>query len=394
MKIAVIGGGILGLATAYKLQLKYPNSKLTLFEKENMIGQHQSGRNSGVLHCGLYYQPGSLKAKLAVSGIQQMTDFCIKNKVPHDICGKIVVATDDKELKLLENLAFRGEKNGLQNLKYLSKTALKLREPYVNAKKSLLVPQEGIVDYKEVMNCLAKIISNKGGEIILNTKISSAIDVNNKVNISDGIQNWEFDLIYNCSGLFSDRNYSKFTGNNRPLRIIPFRGEYLMFKPEFKKMVNHLVYPVPDPEYPFLGVHFTRLMNGEREVGPNAVFAFKREGYSNKDFSIKDTYDAITYKGFLKYVYNNLGFTLEELNSSIFKEKFIGKAKKMLPDVNSNMFTKGTAGVRAQAMDSNGNLLMDFNIIKEKNQIHILNAPSPGATASLAIADYIIENYK
>jgi L-2-hydroxyglutarate oxidase len=394
VKIAVIGGGIIGLATAYKLQLKYPQSKITLFEKENIIGKHQSGRNSGVLHCGLYYQPGSLKAKLAVSGINQMTDFCIENKLPHDICGKIVVATDDRELNALENLAIRGKKNGLQNLKYLSNKELKIREPHINAKKSLFVPQEGIVDYMEVMNCLSKIICTHGGEIILNTKITSAIDLKNKVLISDGNKEWEFDLIYNCSGLFSDRNYSNFTGIKSPLKIIPFRGEYLMFKPEYKNMINHLVYPVPNPEFPFLGIHFTRLINGEREVGPNAVLAFKREGYSNKDFSLKDTYETLTYSGFIKYIFNNLSFTLEELSSSIIKEKFISKAKSMLPDVNSNMFTKGPAGVRAQAMDSNGNLIMDFNIIREKNQIHILNAPSPGATASLAIADYIVENYK
>jgi L-2-hydroxyglutarate oxidase len=392
-RIAVIGGGIIGLATAYKLQIKYPQAKIILFEKENSLGQHQSSRNSGVLHCGLYYQPGSLKAKLAVSGIQQMTEFCSQNKISHDICGKIVVASNDREIKFLDDLADRGAKNGLTGLKFLTNTELKILEPFVSAEKALLVPQEGIVDYKEVMSTMANHIKARGGEIILSTKVTSVLNKENTVVISDGNNKWEFDLIYNCAGLFSDRNYERFTHKKRPLRIVPFRGEYLMLKPEAKKLVNHLIYPVPDPEYPFLGVHFTRLINGEREVGPNAVFAFKREGYTNKDFSLKDTLDAVTYAGFLKFIKNNFIFSMNELKSSLFIAEFLKKAKKLIPEIDDSMFVKGTAGVRAQAMDINGKLLMDFNIIREKNQIHVLNAPSPGATASLAIADYIIENY-
>ena len=392
-RIAVIGGGIIGLATAYKLQIKYPQAKISLFEKENSIGQHQSGRNSGVLHCGLYYQPSSLKAKLAVSGIQQMTEFCSNNNIPHDICGKIVVASNEREIKFLDDLAERGAKNGLTGLKFLTNSELKTREPFVSAEKALLVPEEGIVDYKEVMNTMATFIKSRGGELILNTKISIVVNKENTVVISDEKNEWEFDLIYNCAGLFSDRNYKSFTHKKRPLRIVPFRGEYLMLKPEAKKLVNHLIYPVPDPEFPFLGVHFTRLINGEREVGPNAVFAFKREGYTNKEFSLKDTLDAVTYVGFLKFIKNNFMFSMNELKSSLFIAEFLKKAKKLIPDIDDSMFVKGTAGVRAQAMDANGKLLMDFNIIREKNQIHVLNAPSPGATASLAIADYIIENY-
>jgi L-2-hydroxyglutarate oxidase len=392
-RIAVIGGGIIGLATAYKLQIKYPQAKISLFEKENSIGQHQSGRNSGVLHCGLYYQPGSLKAKLAVSGIQQMTEFCSKNNISHDICGKIVVASNEREIKFLDDLAERGAKNGLTGLKFLTNSELKTREPFVSAKKALLVPEEGIVDYKEVMNSMATFIKSRGGELILKTKISTVVNKENTVVISDEKNEWEFDLIYNCTGLFSDRTYASFTAKKRPLRIVPFRGEYLMLKPEVKKLVNHLIYPVPDPEFPFLGVHFTRLINGEREVGPNAVFALKREGYTNKDFSFKDTIDSATYSGFLKFVTNNFAFSMNEFFSSLFIEQFLKKAKKLIPDIDASMFVKGTAGVRAQAMDSNGKLLMDFNIIREGNQIHVLNAPSPGATASLAIADYIIDNY-
>jgi L-2-hydroxyglutarate oxidase len=392
-RIAVIGGGIVGLATAYKLQKKIPGAKVTLFEKEKELGQHQSGRNSGVLHCGLYYQPGSLKARLAVSGIQQMTEFCRLNDIPHDLCGKIVVASDDREIKFLEDLADRGSKNGLADLRYLNSEELHKREPFVSAKKALLVPQEGIVDYKAVMQKLASLIKDNNGEIILGAPIQSLKNVGNSIIASDIKSEWEFDLVFNCAGLHSDRNYQKFTGKKRPLRIVPFRGEYLMLKPEFNYYVNHLIYPVPDPEYPFLGVHFTRLVNGAREVGPNAVFALKREGYTNKDISITDMIDALTYKGFINFLAKNFAFSMNEFGSSLFTSLFLKKAKKLIPDINESMFVKGTSGVRAQAMDPSGKLLMDFNIIRDNNQIHVLNAPSPGATASLAIADYILNEY-
>ena len=392
-KIAIIGGGIVGLATAYKVQKLIPSAKVTLFEKENSVGLHQSGRNSGVLHCGLYYEPGSLKSKLAVSGIRQMTEFCSENQIPHDICGKIVVASNSREELFLDNLANRGAKNGLKGLKYLTNQEVKLREPFVFAQKALFVPEEGIVDYKAVMQKLSEKIKENNGEIILSTKIENAKNSNDSVILSGSNREWEFDLVFNCAGLYSDRNYQKFTGNKRPLRIVPFRGEYLMLKEEARRLVNHLVYPVPDPEYPFLGVHFTRLINGEREVGPNAVFAFKREGYKNTDFSLNDTIDSLTYKGFINFVSKNFIFSLNELKSSIFIASFLEKAKKLIPEIDSTMFVKGNAGVRAQAMNDDGKLLMDFNILRDGNQIHVLNAPSPGATASLAIADHILSEY-
>jgi len=392
-KIAIVGGGIVGLATAYKLQKLIPYAKITLFEKEDFVGQQQSSRNSGVLHCGIYYEPGSLKSKLAVSGIRQMTDFCVENQLPHDICGKIVVASNSREEFFLDNLADRGNKNGLKGLKYLSNQEMKLREPFVFSQKALLVPEEGIVDYKIVMQKMSEKIKENNGDIVLSTKIEKAKNSFNSVILSGNNQEWEFDLVFNCGGLYSDRIYKTFSGNKRPLRIVPFRGEYLMLKEEARKLVNHLVYPVPDPEYPFLGVHFTRLINGEREVGPNAVFAFKREGYKNTDFSLNDTIDSLTYKGFLNFVTKNFEFSINELKSSLFMSSFLNKAKKLIPDIDSTMFVKGTAGVRAQAMDDTGKLLMDFNILREGNQIHVLNAPSPGATASLAIADHILNEF-
>jgi (S)-2-hydroxyglutarate dehydrogenase len=392
--IGVIGGGIVGLATAYKLQKQYPNVKISLFEKEMQLGKHQSGRNSGVLHCGLYYEPGSLKAKLAVSGIKQMTSFCREHEIPHEICGKVVVASDTREEGFLNNLHTRGKANGLSELKYLTQSELAVREPYVRAQKALLVPEEGIVDYKVVMEKLSALIKKEGGNIFLGTEINAVEEKENEVVIKDrNKQSWAFDLLVNCAGLYSDKVYSKFTGEKRPLRIVPFRGEYMMLKPEAEKLVNHLIYPVPDPEYPFLGIHFTRMMNGKKEVGPNAVFAFKREGYTNKDFSFKETLDAVTYRGFGNFIFKNFAFSMGELQSSLFVKAFLKKARKLVPDITENDFEKGSAGVRAQAMDVKGKLIMDFNVIRKGRQVHVLNAPSPGATASLAIADYIIEEY-
>ncbi|MBU0697440.1 MAG: L-2-hydroxyglutarate oxidase [Bacteroidetes bacterium] len=392
-KIGIAGGGIIGLSIAYKLQKAYPNAKILLFEKEDSLGKHQSGRNSGVLHCGLYYEPGSLKAQLAVSGIRQMTEFCRKHEVPHEICGKVVVASDKREASFLKNLLERGTANGLTGLKYLSKEELKKREPFVVAEKSLLVPEEGIVDYKAVMSKLAEQILNANGEIHLGSELTSAKENKEGIIVSDGQKEWSLDLLVSCGGLHSDRIYQKFTHKQRPLRIVPFRGEYMMLTKDAEKLVNHLIYPVPDPEYPFLGVHFTRMMTGAREVGPNAVFAFKREGYTNRQISIKDTFDAISYKGFLKFISNNLGFALGELKSSLFVTDFLKKARKLVPEIQEQDFIKGTAGVRAQAMNVEGKLLMDFDVIKDGRQVHVLNAPSPGATASLAIADFVISEY-
>tara|TARA_B110000902_G_C14240911_1_gene562412 strand:+ start:403 stop:1599 length:1197 start_codon:yes stop_codon:yes gene_type:complete len=394
-EVAIIGGGILGLAIGYELSTSHSNFKITLFEKEDGLGKHQSGNNSGVLHCGLHYQPGSLKAKLAVDGIRDMISFCEKNQVNYEVCGKIVVASDDREIVLLDNLADRGAKNGLNGLTFLTPEELKRREPNVSAKKALLVPEEGIVDYKQVMEVMAEYILNSGGKISTNNKVLGlTASSENSTLLKTEKSEQAFDLVINCSGLFSDRTYSNLTSKKSPIKIVPFRGEYMHILDEYKHLVNHLVYPVPDPQYPFLGVHFTRMINGGREVGPNAVLALKREGYNNTDFSINDTFDSLTYKGFLNFFAKNSRFAVGEFLSSLSKSAFVAKSKKLIPDVEEYMFVKGgTAGVRAQALSSRGELIMDFNILKENNQIHVLNAPSPGATASLAIAKHIIKNY-
>ena len=391
MNIAIVGGGIVGLALGYKLS-KVKGNKVHVYEKEKEVGFHQSGRNSGVLHCGLAYKPGSLKAKLAVSGIKQMVKYCIDYKINHDICGKIVVASNEDEAKLLENTAQRGNLNGLKGLKYLNNRELKDREPFVSSHKTLLVPEEGIVDYKGVMMSMKENIINSGGRVFLDTKIEKVEENKNFIYINKN-SSISYNTIIYTTGLQSDINFKKFTNNKLKAKIVPFRGEYYTLEEHAKKLVNHLVYPVGNPKFPFLGVHFTRMINGDREVGPNAVLAFKREGYKNTDISISEMLDYLSYLGFLKFIGKNFLFSLNEFSTSILKSSFLKKTQKLIPDINSSDIKSGPAGVRAQGIDHKGNLMMDFDIKTHKNQIHVINAPSPAATSALSIADYIIKNY-
>ena len=391
MNIAIVGGGIVGLALGYKLS-KVKGNKVHVFEKEKEVGFHQSGRNSGVLHCGLAYRPGSLKAELAVSGIKQMINYCKVYKINHDVCGKIVVASNEDEAKLLENTAKRGKLNGLRGLKYLSNNELKKREPYVSSYKSLLVPEEGIVDYMGVMLSMKQNIINSNGDVFLNSKIEKIEERKNLSYINNN-SSVGYNIIIYTTGLQSDINYKKFTKNKLSAKIVPFRGEYYTLKDHAKKLVNHLIYPVGNPKFPFLGVHFTRMINDDREVGPNAVLAFKREGYKNSDISINDMIDYLGYSGFLKFIGKNFTFCLNEFSTSILKSSFLKKTQKLIPEIRSKDIKSGPAGVRAQGIDSSGNLMMDFEVKTHNNQIHVINAPSPAATSALSIADHIIKNY-
>ena len=391
MNIAIVGGGIVGLALGYKLS-KVKGNTVHVYEKEKEVGFHQSGRNSGVLHCGLAYKPGSLKAKLAVSGIKQMIKYCKDFNVSHDICGKIVVANDENEIDLLDNTAKRGNQNGLKGLKYLNKNELKEREPFVSSLKTLLVPEEGIVDYKSVMLSMKENIINNGGDVFLNTKIEKIEEKKNLIYINKNSSISYNNIIY-TTGLQSDINYKKFTKNKLNAKIVPFRGEYYTLVDDAKKLVNHLIYPVGNPKFPFLGVHFTRMINGDREVGPNAVLAFKREGYSNSNISIYDMMDYLGYSGFLKFIGKNFSFCVNEFSTSILKSSFLKKTQNLIPEIRSKDIKTGPAGVRAQGINSRGNLMMDFEIKTHNNQIHVINAPSPAATSALSIADHIIKNY-
>ena len=391
MNIAIVGGGIVGLSLGYKLS-KIKGNKIHVFEKEKEVGYHQSGRNSGVLHCGLAYKPGSLKAKLAVSGIKQMIDFCKKYKINHDICGKIVVAGDEYESKLLDDTAKRGKLNGLLGLKYLNNSELRQREPYVSSHKTLLVPEEGIVDYTGVMISMKDKIINSGGDVFLNKMIKKIEEKKNLIYVNNN-SSVAYNIIIYTTGLQSDINYKKFTKNKLKAKIVPFRGEYYTLEDHAKKLVNHLIYPIGNPKFPFLGVHFTRMINGDREVGPNAVLAFKREGYKNTDISVTEMIDYLGYSGFLKFIGKNFTFCVNEFSTSILKSSFLKKTQKLIPEIRGIDIKKGPAGVRAQGIDSNGNLMMDFDIKTNGKQIHVINAPSPAATSALSIADHIIDNY-
>lgn len=394
IKTGIIGAGILGLAVAYKIREAEPDTEIYLFDKESGPGMHQSGRNSGVLHCGLSYEPGSLKAHLAVSGIREMVEFCRKNGIDHELCGKVVVASGEREEGVLEDLARRGAANGLKGLTFLSSSKLEKREPHVKASAALFVPEEGIVDYKGVMGALASRILENGGNIAYNTRIGGcAVKRNREFIVIAGKREFVVDRLINCAGLHADQVYQSCTNMERPLHIVPFRGEYLRLKPDAEYLVNHLVYPVPDPAYPFLGVHFTRMIHGGREVGPNAVLAFKREGYSWRDFSFRDSLDTIAAPGFREFLKRNFHFAAREFSSSLFKSSFLEKARHLIPDITADQLEPGQTGVRAQAIENTGVLAMDFRIVSDGSQVHVLNAPSPGATASLAIAGYIVKNY-
>ena len=385
--VVVVGGGIVGLSVAYKLSSD-KNLNIVVLEKENGVGQHQSTHNSGVLHCGLYYKPGSLKALLSVDGIKQMTDFCIEHNIPHEICGKLVVSTNQEESIKLNELFDRGTRNGLKNLRKLNKQQMLEIEPNVGGIEALHVPQEGIVDYKKVIQKLSELIINSGHTIKLNSKV---INITNDI-VSTENDRFYYDVLINCTGLYSDK-VSKLTTKIKS-KIVPFRGEYYKLKPESCHLVNNLIYPVPDPKYPFLGVHFTRLINGGIEAGPNAVLAFSREGYSLLNINLFDVFDYITFKGLWKFVFKHKYMCFKELYQSISKKQFTKSLQKLIPNIKETDLIKGGAGVRAQAMSDTGELIQDFEIIINNNVCNVINCPSPAATSSLSIADYIIKQIK
>jgi L-2-hydroxyglutarate oxidase LhgO len=388
MKVAIIGGGIVGLATAFELLQRFPHRHLLLLEKESGPGRHQTGHNSGVLHCGLYYKPGSAKARLAVQGIRKMVDFCVQHDIPHELCGKIVLATDESELRGLHALFERGKANGLGGLQLLSREQIAEFEPHAGGVAALRVPQEGIVDYTAVADTMAREIQARGGEIAFSAEVTGLRNVSGW-NIQTTRGEFQADFIINCAGLHSDRIIHK-SGARDPTKIVPFRGEYYKLKPERQHLVRHLIYPVPDPKFPFLGVHFTRLIRGGVEAGPNAVLAFAREGYRRTDFSFRDAIETLTYRGFWKFLVRFPAMCWDEFRRSYSKQLFCLSLQRLVPELRIEDLATGGVGVRAQAISPSGELVQDFYFVCRDRALHVLNAPSPAATASLAIADEII----
>ena len=385
--IAIVGGGIVGTASAQQI-LKMKKLSLILIEAENKLAAHQTGRNSGVIHSGLYYKPGSLKASNCVDGRNLLYEFCEKNRIKYERCGKIVVAVNKNEIPRLNELERRGKENGLKDIKRLTKDEIKNYEPHAAGIEGLFVGETGIVDYTEVTEAYKKIILNYEGEVKTNCKFLSLSRDKNELILNTSSEEIHTKFLINCGGLQSDR-IAAICGLKTDVQIIPFRGEYFKIKKEKEYLVKNLIYPVPDPRFPFLGVHFTRMVNGGIEAGPNAVLAFKREGYNFKDFSLKDISEMINFPGFWKMgrKYYKTGF--HEFYRSLSKPAFVSALQKLIPEINEDDVSPYKAGVRAQAVDKNGDLLDDFRIVESGNMVHILNAPSPAATASLSIGGKI-----
>ncbi len=390
-RILVIGGGIVGLATAYRLGERLPGAAITLLEKEEGVGRHQTGHNSGVLHCGLYYKPGSVKARLAVSGIRQMTEFCQENGVPHEICGKLVVAADENELPRLAALEERGTANGLIGLRRLSREEMLEIEPHVGGVAALRVPQEGIVDYARACEALAGRLAERGSKVVTGAEVRKLRSSGKGWVAETPAGAFEADFLVACAGLHSDR-VASLAGERRETRILPFRGEYFKIRPDRQHLVRNLIYPVPDPRFPFLGVHFTRLIHGGIEAGPNAVLAFAREGYKKTDINLRDLADALSYSGLWRFLARYRSMCWYEMRRSFSRRLFCQSLQRLVPEIRERDLAAGGSGVRAQAITPAGELEQDFHFIERPNALHVLNAPSPAATASLAIGSEIASN--
>ena len=390
-RYAIVGGGIIGLATAYKLLLARPGASVTLLEKESGPGQHQTGHNSGVLHAGLYYQPGSLKARLAVTGIREMIAFCQTHAIPHEICGKLVVATDEAELERLHRLHERGTANGLTGLRLLQREEMLEIEPHVGGLAALHVPQEGIVDYPQVCARLVIEIEKLGGTLKFNCGAKKITSDGSgwRIETPTPAGDIHADYLINCAGLHSDR-VAALAGEKSPVKIVPFRGEYYQLRPERQSLVRHLIYPVPDPTFPFLGVHFTRLIHGGVEAGPNAVLAWAREGYRKQDLNPRDLLDTLAFPGLWRFMAKHKTMCWQEIRRSWSRRLFCASLQKLVPSLQLADLAPGGSGVRAQAMEPSGQLVQDFSLIQRPNALHVVNAPSPGATASLAIGAEIV----
>jgi L-2-hydroxyglutarate oxidase len=386
--VIVVGAGIVGLATALQIKQQRPALKVMVLEKESKVAAHQTGNNSGVIHSGIYYKPGSLKALNCIEGYHLLIEFCKVHQIPFELCGKIIVATSESELTALDNIYKRGVENGLTGLRYINSEEIKAIEPETYGVKGLVVPQTGIVDYKVVANKYAEVFQSLGGVLMFNQKVVAVNAQAHEIQVKTSQQSFTTRLMVNCAGLYSDK-VAAMTIPDLDIKIIPFRGEYYALKHEKRQMVKHLIYPVPDPNFPFLGVHFTRRIDGEIEAGPNAVLAFKREGYKKSQINLKELIESLTWSGFIAVFkkYWRTGFG--EMYRSFSKAAFTKALQKLMPNIKASDLVVGGAGVRAQACDKTGGLIDDFAIRELPGQIHVLNAPSPAATSSLAIGKSI-----
>lgn len=385
--VIVVGGGIVGLATALQLIKQKPSLKILVLEKENELAKHQTGNNSGVIHSGIYYKPGSLKATNCINGYHQLIAFCRENDIPFELCGKVIVATSEEEKPLLQNVFVRGQQNGLQNLRKISASEIKEIEPHVNGLEGIFVPQTGIVDYKLVAEKYGELLQRQGVEIHLNEKV---VDIQNTPTTTVVTEKTTYttELVINCAGLYSDK-VARLTVKDLNVKIIPFRGEYYKLKKEKEYLVKNLIYPVPDPNFPFLGVHFTRMAKGGVEAGPNAVLAFKREGYKKSQINLAELAETLAWPGFQKVAAKYWRTGMGEMYRSFSKAAFTKALQKLIPEIQESDLVDGGAGVRAQACDRDGGLVDDFLILEEKNVINVCNAPSPAATSSLAIGETV-----
>ncbi|MCK5073060.1 MAG: L-2-hydroxyglutarate oxidase [Bacteriovoracaceae bacterium] len=388
--ITIVGAGIIGMSTAMQLAQKYPNLKIAVLEKEDCVAKHQTGHNSGVIHSGIYYKPGSLKARNTRDGIKLLHDFCNEHNIKYETTGKLIVATSKEELPGLEALMEKGRQNGIFGLKFLGPEEIRRMEPNVTALKAIFIPITGIINYTEVVNAYKKVFESMGGNVLLNNKVIKIKLKEKLLNIHTSQKVVKSRYLVNCAGLYSD-HVAELSGMEPGLKIIPFRGEYYKINPQKNHLVNNLIYPVPDPEFPFLGVHFTRMIDGEREVGPNAVLAFRREGYKKTSFHLREFLEIIFYPSFWIMALKHWKMGIREMYMSYCKKAFLKAVRRLIPSIESDDLIPTEAGVRAQALEKGGVLVDDFRIIQTEYFVHVLNAPSPAATASLAIGSQIVE---
>jgi L-2-hydroxyglutarate oxidase LhgO len=387
-RITVIGGGAVGLATAYRILERWPDARLALLEKESRVAAHQTGNNSGVMHCGLAYRPGSAKARLAVRGIRQLIAFCQEHGIPHDVCGKLVVASREDQIPRLHDLLARGTANGLQGLEILPPERIRDYEPHAAGAAALRVPEEGIVDYPAVCETLARCIEARGGRVVLGARVRR-LELRGEEWIAETDQGgFASDFLVACAGLQADR-IARMAGERTEIRIVPFRGDYYRLKPHREFLVRNLIYPVADPRFPFLGVHFTRMIRGGIEAGPNAVLSLAREGYSRTAFCPRDAFDALSFPGLWRFLARHAAMCWSELRRAFSRELFCRSLQTLVPEVQPEDLEPAGAGIRAQAMTPDGRLVEDFAFLTRRRAVHVLNAPSPAATACLAIGEEV-----